>query len=252
MASAKEPRAAAAADSQPLSISISEAIEPKMCTPRESRIRADAPSRFCEVNFIASNLDSTAFRSRSAARSESTKPFNLDFEASSADLAVSKAESRPSSPESALAISSSKDAYSRDALSTRCWASSRALVRRAISSAIASRRAWSDLMWPSWRAVPSRASAIARIAAAILSSSILSACSAVASAVVAAASAVRESLMLFRKSFSSLRKTCASFSNASGSRPAERASSASSLRKRERSWARLCVPRNFSRKEFNW
>ena len=135
------PRAAAAADSQPLSISMSEAIEPRMCTPRESRIRADAPSRFCEVNFIASNLDSMAFLSRSAARSESTNTPSFVLEESSAFLAVSKAESRPSSPESALAISSSKDAYSRDALSTRAWASSRALVRRAISSAIASRRA---------------------------------------------------------------------------------------------------------------
>ena len=82
-------------------------------------MRAEAPSRFCEVNFIASNLDSIAFRSRSAARSESTSAPSFVLEESSEFLAVSKAESRPSSPESAPAISSSKDAYSRDALSTR-------------------------------------------------------------------------------------------------------------------------------------
>ena len=43
-----------------------------MCTPRESRIRAAAPSRDDEVRRIASSFDSVALRSRSAARSAST------------------------------------------------------------------------------------------------------------------------------------------------------------------------------------
>ena len=106
-ASAKDPSAAAAAASHPLSISINPAMLPRMETPRESRRSADAPSRVCEVNFIASSFDSTAFRSRSAARSASTKSEYLAFEPSSADFEFSYCESRPSSPESALAISSS-------------------------------------------------------------------------------------------------------------------------------------------------
>ena len=71
-ASANEPSAAAAADSHPLSISIKPAMLPRIETPRESRSKADAPSRFCEVNFIASSFASMALRSRSAARSAST------------------------------------------------------------------------------------------------------------------------------------------------------------------------------------
>ena len=138
---------------------------------------------------MASIFDSTALRSRSAARSASTNPANFVVDVAKAVFADSKAESRPNSPESALAISSSNDAYSREARSARFWASSRALVKRAISSAIASRRACKDFMWPSCRAVPSRASAIARIAAAILSSSDFNSCSAAARAEVASVSA---------------------------------------------------------------
>ena len=112
-ASANDPSAAAAADSQPLSISINPAMLPRIDTPRESRSRADAPSRFCEVNFMASSFDSTAFRSRSAARSASTNSLSFDFAPSSEFFAPSYCESRPSSPESALAISSSYEEYSR-------------------------------------------------------------------------------------------------------------------------------------------
>ena len=43
---AKVPSAAAAADSQPVSISIKPAMLPRIETPRESRSSADAPSRF--------------------------------------------------------------------------------------------------------------------------------------------------------------------------------------------------------------
>ena len=110
-ASARFPSAAAAAASQPLSISISPAILPRIETPRESRSNADAPSRVCEVNFIASSFDSTAFRSRSAARSASTKSEYFALALSSCVFEFSYRESSPSSPESALAISSSCDEY---------------------------------------------------------------------------------------------------------------------------------------------
>ncbi|CAB4568667.1 unannotated protein [freshwater metagenome] len=112
-ASAKLPNAAAAAASQPLSISISPATLPIIETPRESFKSAEAPSRFSDVNFIASNLDSTAFRSRSATRSVSIKCASFCFEDSREDFALSKSESSPSSPESALAISNSYVEYSR-------------------------------------------------------------------------------------------------------------------------------------------
>ncbi|CAB4539959.1 unannotated protein [freshwater metagenome] len=82
-ASAKEPSAAAAADSHPVSISIKPAMLPRMETPRESRSRADAPSRFCDVNFIASSFASIALRSRSAARSASTNSLTLNLAESS-------------------------------------------------------------------------------------------------------------------------------------------------------------------------
>ena len=118
-ASARVPSAAAAAASQPLSISIRPAMLPRIETPRESRSKADAPSRFCEVSFIASSFDSTALRSRSAARSASISSVCFDLAVSKSDLAVSYCESRPSSPESALAISSSCEEYSRLARSTR-------------------------------------------------------------------------------------------------------------------------------------
>ena len=70
-ASASPPSAAAVAASHPLSISMREAILPRICTPRESRTSSAAPSRDCEVIRIASSFDSRAFRSRSAARSAS-------------------------------------------------------------------------------------------------------------------------------------------------------------------------------------
>ena len=82
-------------------------------TPRESRNSAEAPSRFSDVNLIASSLDSTAFRSRSATRSASKSCDSFDLDDSSEDFALSKSESRPNSPESALAISSSYVEYSR-------------------------------------------------------------------------------------------------------------------------------------------
>ena len=196
------PRAAAVADSQPESICTSEAILPRIVKPRESRTSAAPPSRDCDVSCIASNFDSVALRSRSAARSASMSEARCDFALSRAFLAVSNSESRPSSPASAPAISISKVEYSRCAFSARACASSRALTKRAISSAMASSRAASDLIWPSWRAVPSRWSAIARIAAAILSSSTFSDCSAVASFWVVACKWVR--------AFSTSLRNCAS------------------------------------------
>ena len=235
IASASDPSAAAVAASQPLSTCISEAIEPSIESPRESLIRAAPPSRDCEVSCIASNFASIALRSRSAARSASIKLFKFNFAESSVCLATSNSESSPSSPASAPAISISKVEYSRCALCARACASSRAFVKRAISSAMASRRAASDLMWPSWRAVPSRWSAIALIAAAILSSSAFSDASAVASSCVVAANALREFATPARSCASSLRSAAASRSRASGSRPALRASSASSAKNRERS-----------------
>ena len=105
IASARVPRAAAVADSHPASIWIREAILPRRLTPRASRTKAAAPSRDCEVIFIASSFDSTEFRSRSAARSCSMKSWCFFFALSSADLATSNCESRPSSPASAPAIS---------------------------------------------------------------------------------------------------------------------------------------------------
>ena len=90
-------------------------------------------------------------------------------------------------------------------------------------------------MWPSCRAVPSRASAIARIAAAIVSSSLFSAASAATSCDEARANACWAETTLARSSLSSMRNETASLSKLSGSRPEVRASSASSLRKRDRS-----------------
>ena len=129
---------------------------PRIVNPRESRISAAPPSRDWEVRSIASNLDSMAFFSRSAARSASIKEARCALALSKERLATSNSESSPSSPASAPAISISSVEYWRCALSARDCASSRALTRRAISSAIASSRAASDLIWPSWRAVPSR------------------------------------------------------------------------------------------------
>ena len=129
---------------------------PRIVKPRESRTNAAPPSRDFEVSSIASNLDSTAFRSRSAARSASIKLPSSALALSRDRLATSNSESSPSSPASAPAISISSVEYWRCALSARDCASSRAFTNRAISSAIASSRAASDLIWPSWRAVPSR------------------------------------------------------------------------------------------------
>ncbi|CAB4783622.1 unannotated protein [freshwater metagenome] len=80
---------------------------PKICNPRESLSSAAAPSRVCEVRRIASNFDSMALRSRSAARSLSINSLSVAFAPSSAFLAFSNCESKPSSPESAVDISDS-------------------------------------------------------------------------------------------------------------------------------------------------
>ena len=157
-----------------------DAIDPNIEIPRESRTSAAPPSLLLEVMRIASSFDSVAFFSRSVLRSRSIRSECFFFAASSSRFACSKSESSPCSPASAPAISISRVEYSREALSTRACASSRAFVRREISSAIASRRAARDLMCPSCRAVPSRWSAIARRAAAILSSSLFNAASALA------------------------------------------------------------------------
>ena len=156
IASAREPSADAVAASQPESMRMSEAIDPRIDIPRESWTRAAPPSRLLEVSRKASSLDSTAFFSRSVFLSRSTSSPSFFFADSRSRLAFSKSESRPCSPASAPAISISRVEYSRAALSTRSWAPSRALINREISSAIASSRAARDLIWPSCLAVPSR------------------------------------------------------------------------------------------------
>ena len=83
-----------------------------------------------------------------------------------------------------------------------------------------------------------------------MSSSLFKALSAAARIDVAWTNACCAEITFARSSLSSRRSDAASLSKLSGSRPDVRASSASSLRKRDRSWARLCVPRNFSRREF--
>ena len=72
MASANCPRAAATAFSQPASISINEASEPRVAKPRGSRRSAAAPFRDCAESSRASSFDSSALRERSATRSAST------------------------------------------------------------------------------------------------------------------------------------------------------------------------------------
>ena len=230
---------------------INELTLPRIFTPREFAKSAAAPSLLFDVIRSASSLASTAFFSRSVFRSLSTRSESVFFALSNLDLADSNCESRPSSLESALAISNSKVEYARDASSARCWASLRDFSRRAISSAIASSRARKDFIWPSCRAVPSRASAIARIAAATLSSSLFSEVSACAKALVASVSERFALETAVRSSDSSCLSACASRSRASGSRPSVRASSASSAKKRERSCARDAVPLNLSRKELS-
>ena len=84
---------------------MSEATLPRSESPRESRSSAAPPSRDWEVSCIASNLDSVALRSRSAARSASTKLAKSTFALSRPLFATSNSESKPSSPASAPAIS---------------------------------------------------------------------------------------------------------------------------------------------------
>ena len=107
IASAKEPRAAATALSYPFSIEIRELTLPRIFTPRELASNADAPSLLFEVMRRASSFASTAFFSRSVLRSLSTRSASVFFAASNVDFADSNCESKPSSLESALAISNS-------------------------------------------------------------------------------------------------------------------------------------------------
>ena len=108
MASASEPRAAATALSYPFSIEIKELTLPRIFTPREFESNAAAPSLLFDVIRSASSFASTAFFSRSVLRSLSTRSESVFFALSNLDLADSNCESKPSSLESALAISNSK------------------------------------------------------------------------------------------------------------------------------------------------
>ena len=149
MASESVPNAAAIPFSQPFSIEINEASDPRTSIPLVFVSSAPLPSLCMVACLSASNFASAPLLSRSALFNSAVILSNSLFALFKSPLLLSKFASRFSSPAPSPAISLSKVANSCWAWSARSCAWSFARESRVISALPLSIREFRLLIWPS-------------------------------------------------------------------------------------------------------